>query len=59
MNAHPSGTESPAPRTVSMAPPSMAPKPRLPKLVLPKFKGDVKNWTAFWDSFNQIRRTQQ
>ena len=50
-NAHLSGTESPAPRTVSTAPPLMAPKPRLPKLVLPKFKGDVKNWTAFWDSF--------
>ena len=39
--------ESPAPRTVSTAPPLTAPKPRLPKLVLPKFKGDVKNWTAF------------
>ena len=26
-------------------------KPRLPKLSLPKFKGDVKNWTPFWDSF--------
>ena len=26
-------------------------KPRLPKLLLPKFKGDVKHWTAFWDSF--------
>jgi len=24
---------------------------RLPKLLFPKFKGDVKNWTAFWDSF--------
>ena len=26
-------------------------KPRLPELALPKFKGDVKHWTAFWDSF--------
>ena len=26
-------------------------KPRLPRLQLPKFKGDVKNWPAFWDSF--------
>ena len=26
-------------------------KPRLPKLMLPKFKGDIKNWTTFWDSF--------
>ena len=33
-------------------PPSIVPsKPRLPKLVLPKFKGDVKDWSAFWDSF--------
>ena len=23
-----------------------------PKLRLPKFKGDVKDWTSFWDSFN-------
>ena len=34
-------------------PPSVAPsKPRHPKLVLPKFKGDVKDLSAFWDSFN-------
>ena len=26
-------------------------KPRLPKLILPKFKGDVKNWPTFLDSF--------
>ena len=26
-------------------------KPQLPELALPKFKGDVKHWTAFWDSF--------
>lgn len=31
--------------------PTVTPKPRLPKLALPKFKGDVKDWTAFWDSF--------
>ncbi len=24
-------------------------RPRLPRLELPKFKGDVKNWSAFWD----------
>ena len=28
-------------------------KPRLPKLkfMLPKFKGDIKNWKTFWESF--------
>ena len=26
-------------------------KPRLPKLSLPKFRGDVTNWSAFWDSY--------
>ena len=26
-------------------------KARLPKLPLPKFKGDVTDWTSFWDSF--------
>ena len=50
-NAHPSGAESPALHTVSTAQPPMAPKSRLPKLALPKVKGDVKNWTTFWDSF--------
>ena len=43
------------PSTASHDPPlpsSIVPsKPRLPKLVLPKFKGDVKDWSAFWDSF--------
>ena len=34
------------------SPTTDGPKLRLPKLVLPKFKGDVKDWTAFWDSFN-------
>jgi len=27
------------------------PKAKLPKLTLPRFRGDVKNWPAFWDSF--------
>ena len=37
--------------------PAVAPPPvkqanaRLPKLILPKVKGDMKNWTSFWDSF--------
>ena len=26
-------------------------KPRLPRLQLPRFRGDVKNWPAFWDSY--------
>lgn len=43
------------PPTASHDPPpplSVAPsKPQLPKLVLPKFKGDIKDWSAFWDSF--------
>ena len=39
--------------TISTPPtPAVAqPRPRLPKLTLPKFRGDVKNWPAFWDSF--------
>ena len=36
---------------VVVAPPVPQAKARLPKLTLPKFKGDVKNWTTFWDSF--------
>ena len=32
-------------------PPVPQAKLRLPKLTLSKFKGDIKNWTAFWDSF--------
>ena len=35
----------------SLPPPATVAKPRLPRLQLPKFKGDVKNWPAFWDSF--------
>ena len=37
----------------SLPPPSSiaVAKPRLPRLQLPRFKGDVKNWPAFWDSF--------
>ena len=26
-------------------------KTRLPKLVLPKFRGNVINWTSFWNAF--------
>ena len=26
-------------------------RPKLPKLVLSKFKGNVTNWTTFWDSY--------
>ena len=40
--------------TLHDSPPPLAitpSKPRLPKLVLPRFKGDVKDWSAFWDSF--------
>ena len=43
---------SPVPDTISTAPPTTAPKFRLLKLVLSKFKGDVKDWTGFWDSYN-------
>ena len=43
---------SSVPDTISTAQPTTASKLRLPKLVLPKFKGDVKDWTSFWDSFN-------
>ena len=31
--------------------PSFVARTRLPKLTLPKFKGNVANWTTFWDSF--------
>ena len=30
---------------------SQAGKTRLPKLVLPKFRGNVTDWTSFWDAF--------
>ena len=30
---------------------AVAGKPRLPKLTLQKFRGDVTNWSAFWDSY--------
>jgi len=36
---------------VMLPPPVTVAKPRLPWLQLPKFKGDVKNWSSFWDSF--------
>ena len=42
------------PTTPHYSPPSLAvipSKPRLLKLVLPRFKGDVKGWSVFWDSF--------
>ena len=32
-------------------------KPRLPKLMLPKFKGDIKNWTTFWESLSLLCMT--
>jgi len=36
---------------IMLPPPVTVAKPRLPRLQLPKFKGDVKNWSSFWDSF--------
>jgi len=41
----------PSSSSAIVAPPVAPAKARLPKLTLPKFKGDVKNWTSFWDSF--------
>ena len=43
-------TEPPVPMG-PITSPTVTPKPRLPKLALPKFKRNVKDWTAFWDSF--------
>ena len=43
----PTASHDPLPGPLSVAPS----KPRLLKLVLPKFKGDVKDWSTFWDSF--------
>jgi len=43
--ASPRSPVTPAPLAVTSV------KPQLPKLLLPKFKGDVKNWMAFLDSF--------
>ena len=40
-----SSSELPVPTT------AVAERTRLPKLVLPKFKGDVTQWTSFWDSY--------
>ena len=34
------------------APLSTPNRSKLPKLVLPKFRGDVTQWRAFWDTFN-------
>lgn len=31
--------------------PSLQAKAKLPKLILPRFRGDVTEWTSFWDSF--------
>ena len=43
---------SPSPVAHASLPPlATVAKPRLPRLQLPKFKGDGKNWPAFWDSF--------
>lgn len=39
------------PSPAAVAPSTPQANARLPKLILPKFKGDVKNWTSFWDSF--------
>jgi len=30
---------------------SVTNKPRLPKLTLPKFRGEVTQWSTFWDSY--------
>ena len=48
-----SAVSLPVAATLSSSPAVAVPqvKARLPKLTLPKFKGDVKNWTSFWDSF--------
>ena len=37
--------------TTSLSEEGISMKPRLPKLSLPKFRGDVTNWSAFWDSY--------
>lgn len=43
---------SPSPMApASLPPPAVVTKPQLPRLQLPKFKGCIKNWPAFWDSF--------
>ena len=39
-------------RLPPVAPPeSPATKPRLPKLTLPRFRGEVTQWSSFWDSY--------
>ena len=41
-------------RTHVLSPPTVedpGTRPRLPKLTLPKFRGDITNWSAFWDSY--------
>ena len=45
--------ENPRDCTHVLSPPVEDPgtRPRLPKLTLPKFRGDVMNWSAFWDSY--------
>lgn len=45
---------SPAPSVFSTPPTvesAASTKPRLPKLTLSKFRGDVTQWSAFWDSY--------
>ena len=45
--------ENPRDRTHVLSPPveDLATRPRLHKLTLPKFRGDVTNWSTFWDSY--------
>ena len=37
--------------TTSLSEEGISMKPRLPKLSLPTFRGDVTNWSAFWDLY--------
>ena len=37
--------------TTSLSEEGISMTPRLPKLSLPKFRGDVTNWSAVWDSY--------
>ena len=56
MTAEPAGTVSIEQNSINLnnnsAPLSTPNRSKLPKLVLPKFRGDVTQWRAFWDSFN-------
>ena len=56
MTAEPAGTVSIEQNSINLnnnsAPLPTPTRSKLPKLVLPKFRGDVTQWRAFWDSFN-------